>query len=181
MSGERDSSTPADDGFPRGMAGRFSRITCASCGTIIGMALDGGAGGGPAYCVECWERTAEEASARGDGGLDAESGLDDGALHGDGSGAEDGGGGGGDRNGGGGGDSGGDGGEQARRMRSLVRALTDGRDGRPPTRRQVIDAMVLDGGGGAWSGADAAEWCLDNVLGGMLYEPEAGRLSVIGE
>lgn len=178
MSGERDGSTPADDGFPRGMAGRFSRIACASCGTIIGMALDGG--GGPAYCVECWERTAEEAGARGDGGLAAGAGLDDGARHGDGGGAEDGGGEGGGRNGGGGGD-GDSSGEQARRMRSLVRALTDGRDGRPPTRRQVIDAMVLDGGGGAWSDADAAEWCLDNVLGGMLYEPEAGRLSVIGE
>lgn len=165
---------------------RFVQIVCEACGTIIGMAMHGT--NGPAYCGDCWEKLGggggdrscvardasdvEEARQRDEqDGEERESGCgacDEGE---DGRGSEPEGTeavphGGGDR------------GEQARRLRALMRSLAAA-DGGPPARRDVLEAMVLDGGGGAWKTAEAAEWCLDNVLGGMVYEPTAGRLSMI--
>ena len=172
---------------------RFSQIVCASCGTIVGMALNGA--GGLAYCGECWEKMAADDMDAAEGAGAEEGRRDPGAEEGAQRGEYGGGNGddesGGDKSGadpdrlrngphGGGGASGG-GGEQARRLRAIMRSLAGGRGNRPPTRRQVLDAMVRDGGGGAWKDNDAAEWCLDNALGSLLYEPEAGRLAAIGE
>lgn len=156
---------------------RFARIVCASCGATLGMALHGA--GGPAYCTECWEKLDDD----GGGGERPAAGMGDdereceGAAHGGrdrarGDDAPAGS----DESGDGGGNA--DSGEQVRRMRALMRSLEAGGAG-PPTRRQVLEGMVLDGGGGAWKDREAAEWCLDNVLAGIVYEPEAGCLSMI--
>lgn len=172
---------------------RFARIVCASCGTTMGMALHGA--GGPAYCAECWENLDDgEDGDRGGGGNENNGGsaagvgdgchMGEGAAHegcdradGDDAPAEPDGSGGVDGASGGNGCDGGSG-EQVRRMRALMRTLEGGESG-PPTRRQVLEGMVLDGGGGAWKDREAAEWCLDNILAGIVYEPEAGRLSMI--
>ena len=164
---------------------RFARIVCESCGATMGMALHGA--GGPAYCAECWEKLDDGERGDGDGGGRGDersaAGMgDDGRecegaahggrdrAHGDDAPARS------DEAGNTGGN--GDSGEQVRRMRALMRSLEAGGAG-PPTRRQVLDGMVLDGGGGAWKDREAAEWCLDNVLAGIVYEPEAGCLSMI--
>lgn len=175
--------------------GRFTRIVCDGCGMVIGMALHGA--NGPAYCGDCWEKLGDGGGSGGDGARGPRGGggdcIDDGNDSdadgaGRGSGEETGAGGDGKEAGrehGGalgeqpsGAENGGDGGEQVRRMRALMRSLADG-DGGRPTRRQVLDGMLLDGGGGAWTSEEAAEWCLDNALRGIVYEPEAGRLSLI--
>lgn len=165
---------------------RFVQIMCEACGTIIGMAMHGT--NGPAYCGDCWEKlgnnggdragtaqdvSGEEEARRRDeqdgGERDGMDGMcddgDDGCAS-EPEGTEAAPRGGGDR------------GEQVRRLRALMRSLADA-DGGPPSRRDVLDVMVLDGGGGAWKTAEAAEWCLENVLGGIVYEPAAGRLSMI--
>ena len=163
---------------------RFSRIVCRSCGTIIGMALHGT--NGPAYCGACWDGLDDSGGSGGagdDGSAMNSEGLRgasaDGERHGlygfeDGASAD----GSDDRAGDGAESGGGDAGGQVRRMRALMRSL-EAEHGGPPTRRQVLDGMVLDGGDGAWKGLEAAEWCLDNVLTGIIYEPEAGHLSMI--
>ena len=174
--------------------GRFARIVCDGCGMVIGMALHGA--NGPAYCGDCWEKLGDGgASSGGDGageprggGGDCDGNDNDADGAGMGGREETGAGGDGEEAGGehggargeppGDENGGGDGGEQVRRMRALMRSLADGGEGRP-TRRQVLDGMVLDGGGGAWTSVEAAEWCLDNALCGIVYEPEAGRLSLI--
>ena len=164
---------------------RFARIVCASCGATLGMALHGA--GGPAYCTECWEKLDDGGGGGGGGGCDERSAAGmgdderecDGAAcggrdraHGDDAPA------GSNESGYAGGNGNADSGEQVRRMRALMRSLEAGGAG-PPTRRQVLEGMVLDGGGGAWKDGEAAEWCLDNVLAGIVYEPEAGCLSMI--
>ena len=164
---------------------RFTRITCSSCGTIMGVALHGA--NGPAYCGGCWDGMDDDAAGAVEEAAGNSGGLrgagTDGRRHGlfgfedrEDNGGSDGSTGEGMESGKG--DADGDAGGQVRRMRALMRSL-ESEHGGPPTRRQVLDGMVLDGAGGAWKNLEAAEWCLDNVLGGIVYEPEAGRLAMI--
>lgn len=167
-----------------GMGGeRVTRIECAKCGTAMGVVT--GHVYGPAYCGECWERIQEDgagAVAVGDarGGEDAVMDEDGGGAGGAG-GTEHGG----DAaevgapgEGGGRGEEGGSGG-LALRLRAIMHSLRDERGGESPTRKEVLEMMAIDGGGGAWRTADEAAYSLDNALCGIVYEPADGRLSLI--
>ena len=150
--------------------GHLTKITCASCETIIGMSEGGMAGS--AYCSECIREAVDDVDA-GDAGDDGEYYDGDGGDGGDGDGGD---GDGGDGDGGveNGGRAGSD--EQARRLAAIVRSLEAKHAGAAPTRREVVDGMVEDG---TWKTAEDADRCLDGALNCVVFEPTLGRLSLI--
>lgn len=186
-----DAAEAARDAIRRGA---YSRISCLSCGTVIGAAVGGGAGGAgagagatvAAYCGDCWRMHMEDAREAGSDGDKGGAG-DEAGTGGSGNGNDNAGG---DVDVGGDGDGAGvqapadppqSGEELAHRLRRVMHSLEtdDVVNGKAPRRTHVIGGMLMDGGGGVWKTAEDAARCLDGVLSGIVYEPSDGRLALI--